>query len=295
MNSPAVSRRDRDTLVAGEFSLSRAEFSAIAALLRADAGIHMPEAKATLVYSRLVRRLRALNLAGFEDYCALLGADEGADERRQMVSALTTNVTRFFREQHHFDHLRERVLPPLLEAARRGGRARIWSAACSSGQEAYSVALTILALEPNAAALDIKVLATDIDPAMIAEGRRGVYAQAALADVPALLARRHFAALDEGAREWRAGEALRALVAFRELNLNAAWPMRGTFDAIFCRNVVIYFDAPTQQALWTRFAARLAPGGHLYIGHSERVAGPAAANFAAAGVTTYRLKDGCAP
>ncbi|PPQ25867.1 chemotaxis protein [Rhodoblastus sphagnicola] len=261
-------------------------------MLYADARIFLTENKASLVYSRLIKRLRALNLESFSDYCALL-REEDNGERQEMLSALTTNVTRFFRERHHFDHLEHSVLPPLLARARRGERARLWSAACSSGEEPYSIALTALHLDPRVADLDIKVLATDIDPRMIAHGREGLYPEAALVeDVPPQALQRYFA--KEGAGR-RAGADLRRMIAFRRLNLNAAWPMRGPFDAIFCRNVAIYFDDATQRALWAKFAAMLAPGGWLYIGHSERVDGPAAACFDSAGVTSYRRNTATAP
>ena len=281
--------KSRDSLISGEFAMTTRDFREIAAMLYADAGIYLQESKATLVYSRLVKRLRKLNLENFQDYCQLVASPQGAAERLEMLSALTTNVTRFFREPHHFDHLRAQVLPPMLEAARRGGRVRLWSAACSTGQEPYSIALTLLSLEPNAASLDVKILATDIDPRVVAEAQRGVYPESALAEVPADLRRRYFEPTQQG---WQAVEAMRRLIAFRTLNLNADWPMAGKFGAIFCRNVVIYFDEPTQQAVWSRFADKLEPNGWLYIGHSERVTGPATARFVSEGVTAYRLKSG---
>ena len=284
--------RHAPRLVEGEFALTGEDLRQIAAMLKADAGIHLTEAKAALVYSRLSKRLRALGLARFADYCAFVASAEGAGERQQMLAALTTNVTSFFREGHHFAHLAERVLPPLLEAARAGGRVRLWSAACSNGAEPYSIALTILSLMPDAARHDIKVLATDIDANMVAAGRAGLYGEAALRPVPAELRRRWFAPERGGeAKAWSVGEELRALVAFRELNLIGAWPMKGQFQAIFCRNVVIYFEEATQARIWSRFVPLLTPGGHLYIGHSERVSGPAAASFQFEGITTYKLRE----
>ncbi len=276
-----------------EFEMSDRDFKDIAAMLYADAGIYMPESKTTLVYSRLVKRLRALNLESFREYCDLVGSPDGSDERLEMLSALTTNVTRFFREPHHFEHLSAHVLPPLLESARRGGRVRLWSAACSTGPEPYSMALAVLGLEPNAASLDIRILASDIDPRVVEEGRRGVYPAAALVEAPAALRKRYFTGLGgDERRGLQASEELRRLVVFRTLNLNGGWPMPGKFHVIFCRNVVIYFDEQTQQAVWSKFAGKLERGGVLYIGHSERVTGPAAARFASDGVTAYRLKDG---
>jgi chemotaxis protein methyltransferase CheR len=281
------------SLRSSDFEMSDRDFKDIAAMLYADAGIYIPETKTTLVYSRLVKRLRALNLASFRDYCDLVGSPQGSGERLEMLSALTTNVTRFFREPHHFEHLRDHVLPPLLESARRGGRVRLWSAACSTGPEPYSMALTVLALEPKAAALDVRILASDIDPRVVEEGRRGVYPIAALAEAPPALYKRYFIPISgDERRGLQATEELRRLVVFRTLNLNAAWPMPSKFHAIFCRNVVIYFDEQTQQTVWSKFAGKLERGGILYIGHSERVTGPAAARFVNDGVTAYRLKDG---
>jgi chemotaxis protein methyltransferase CheR len=210
---------------------------------------------------------------------------EGVDERQRMLAALTTNVTRFFREPHHFDHLKEKVLPPLLEQARRGGRVRIWSAACSSGQEPFSIAMTILSLMPDAASRDIKVLATDIDPNMVAEGRRAVYAPHLLDGVPADYRKRWTSTSAAGVRMH---DDLRELVTFNELNLIGDWPMKGRFDAIFCRNVAIYFEDDTQARVWSRFAPLIPTDGALYIGHSERIQGPAVAAFRPDGVTTYR-------
>ena len=280
-------------MVAGEFVMTNSDFRQIAGMLHADAGIYLPESKAMLVYSRLAKRLRALGLQSFRDYCALVSQSDGIDERQKMLAALTTNVTRFFREPHHFEHLRKVVLPPLVDSARRGGRLRFWSAACSNGAEPYSIALTILSVLPNAASYDIKVLATDIDPYMVAEGTAGTYSDSIMAPVPADLRRQWFTQTrGANGKSWTANEALRSIVSFRELNLIGNWPMRGRFDAIFCRNVVIYFEEDTQAQLWSRFVPLITAGGHLYIGHSERVCGPAAASFDNAGITTYRLKEG---
>lgn len=290
-HTPPRSRARDEPLVPGEFLLTGEDFQAIAAMLHADAGIYLPDAKATLVYSRLAKRLRALGLENFRDYCTLIACSDGVGERQKMIAALTTNVTRFFREPHHFDHLKKHVLPPLIDAARKGRRVRLWSAGCSSGQEPYSIALCVLSLLPEAASLDVKVLATDIDPHMIEDGRRGTYSDGAIGDVPAEVRRRYFVRVpDEGGRAWGVSNELRDLVAFRELNLNGAWPMKGQFDAIFCRNVVIYFEEQMQQKVWSRFAPLLVPGGLLYVGHSERVSGPAASQLQSEGITTYRLR-----
>lgn len=282
----------RESLVEGEFVFTAEDFRQIAHILHSHAGIALNESKAALVYSRLAKRLRSLGLRSFRDYCALIQGVDGVDERQAMTAALTTNVTRFFREPHHFEHLRDRVMPELAERARKGGRVRLWSAACSNGQEPYSMAMTVLAVLPEAAELDVRILATDIDPNMVSEGLAGVYPEEALEAAPPILRRRFFekAASDaQGRPRLSATAQLRDLVAFRELNLIGDWPMRGRFDVIFCRNVVIYFDDDTQEQVWSRFLPRMTPGASLYIGHSERVSGPAADRLRTDGLTTYRL------
>jgi chemotaxis protein methyltransferase CheR len=272
----------------GEFSLGVEEFRTIAAILHGDAGIHLSDSKMALVYSRLVKRLRALGLASFRDYCELLTGSGGQDERRHMLVALTTNVTSFFREPHHFEHLRTVALPPLFERLKRGGRVRLWSAGCSRGHEPYSMAMTILSLMPDAADRDVKILATDIDPMVLEEARAGIYDEASVARVPRQEQQRFLVPLRQnGERMSEVCDNLRRLVTFRELNLIGHWPMQGKFDVIFCRNVLIYFDDATQEKVWTRFANLLSPGSHLYTGHSERITGDATPCYDNIGFTTY--------
>ena len=171
-------------LPAGEFGFEREDFDFIATTLYEDAGIHLPPSKANLVYSRLTKRLRKLGLESFRDYCALVGSSDGADERTQMIAALTTNVTRFFREPHHFDHLKAKLVGPLAKEIRGGRRLRIWSAGCSSGQEPYSIALSILSLIPEARAYNVRILATDINTHVLETARRGVYTVDEVSSVP---------------------------------------------------------------------------------------------------------------
>jgi chemotaxis protein methyltransferase CheR len=289
--SPANDRKK--TLVEGEFTFTNDDFVSIARMLYDDAGIALQESKASLVYSRLAKRLRALGLESFRDYCRFVAGTDGVGERQNMLAALTTNVTRYFREPHHFEHLKSNVLPDLMTRARARGRVRFWSAGCSTGQEPYSIALTILGLMPDAADYDIRILATDIDPNVIQTGRAAVYSDEAVQPVPVALRDRWMVRVKDGDRNaWGAGDEMRRMVSFRELNLMGHWPMKGTFDAIFCRNVVIYFDEPTQARIWTRFAPLLNPGGRLYVGHSERVT--EMKRFETDGLTTYRLKDASA-
>ncbi len=287
-DGPAAPAAAGQRLVDGEFVFRAEDFRRIAAILHDSAGIALSESKATLVYSRLAKRLRSLGLESFRDYCALVADAQGADERQRMIAALTTNVTRFFREPHHFDHLRTQVLPPLLQAARAGAPVRIWSAGCSSGEEPYSIALSILSLAPEAADWDVRILGTDIDTDVLARGRAGTYGASSMLQIPGELRSRWFA---KDGESWTVTAPLRRLVVFNELNLMGEWPMKRRFDAIFCRNVVIYFEEATQARVFSRFLPLMNPAARLYIGHSERIGGPAAASLESDGVTIYRLKD----
>jgi len=272
-----------------EFPFTYRDFSQIADIVQRDAGIALSDVKAPLVYSRLVRRLRALGVESFHQYCTLVARNEEG-EREEMIAALTTNVTRFFRENHHFEHFRNRVLPDLIPRARKGARLRFWSAGCSSGEEPYSLALSILALLPEAASFDIRILATDINRNVLEAAKIGLYGVTALAPVEPDVRDRFFipSGQEGGTTMWRAGPELRAMVAFRELNLIADWPMHQRYQAIFCRNVAIYFESSIRAAFWDRFASLLAPNGVLYIGHSERIT-TSKHRFKAEGNTTYRL------
>ncbi len=290
MTSLAAPRKRTEALVEGEYVFTSQNFERIASLLRAQSGIALTDAKATLVYSRLAKRLRKLGLPDFDQYCAFVETPEGAGERTEMLAALTTNVTRFYREPHHFDYLRKVMAPKLLAAAKDGARVRIWSAACSSGEEPYSIALTMLEVFPEAARYDVRILATDIDPNIVAKAKVGVYSDDAVSPIPVNLRDRWLSReRDAGDKCWRVKDEVRALITFKELNLIGEWPMRGQFDIIFCRNVVIYFEEPTQAFLWGRFKDMLAPEGRLFIGHSERVD---VDGYASDGLTIYKLARG---
>jgi chemotaxis protein methyltransferase CheR len=265
------------------------EFSRIAALAKRDFGLSLSETKKPLVRSRLLKRVKACGFATFSEYIAAVEAPEAESERRALVSALTTNVTNFFREPHHFATFADTVLPACIERARSGGRVRFWSAGCSSGQEAYSLAMIVLERFPQAPEFDVRVLATDIDPHMIATAREGRYREEEWQAIPASYHGRFALREMASAIPVTMADTLKTLITFAELNLIREWPFRGPFDAIFCRNVAIYFDQDTQQKLWARFASLLSEGGHLFIGHSERVTGIAAQSMRPIGVTSYRL------
>ncbi len=186
-------------LVDGEYPFTHEDFQRIATLLYQQSGISLSEGKAALVYSRLAKRLRLLGMENFRDYCELVAGAEGIDERQAMMAALTTNVTRFYREPHHFEHLRHKVLPEHVDRVRRGGRLRLWSAGCSTGQEPYSMAMTLLSVIPDAAERDVKILASDIDPNVLRTAREGLYADEHVEAAPQELRRAWLSAIPRGA------------------------------------------------------------------------------------------------
>lgn len=265
-------------------------FQTVARHLREETGIVLSQAKKGLAVSRLSRRLRVLGLEDFEAYCNVLSGPKGAAELQEMILLLTTNVTRFFREPHHFEALRLGVLPDLVAKAKAGGRVRIWSAGCSSGEEAYSIAMTILEVFPQAASSNVRILATDIDRNVVSTGQKGRY-QLSDDDFREHAVLKKYAEPVQGAdRMFDISPMPKSMVQFGKLNLLDPWPMQGKFDVIFCRNVVIYFSTETQQMLWPRFASMIAEGGHLMIGHSERVTGSATDVLRSVGVTHYQLE-----
>lgn len=267
---------------AGQFSLSDQDFDAVAKFAHKNFGLALSSNKKPLVSSRLARRLNKMNVRNFESYLASLDAPGGEGERSELLSLLTTNVTQFFREPHHFETLREEVLPPLIEKARAGGRVRLWSAGCSNGQEPYTIAMVLNQMCPNAGQLDIKILGTDIDRVVVRTAETAEYPAEELEQIPA-----KYKVKDGGKSDNKMPEVIRSLVSFGVLNLIEPFPFKGKFDAIFCRNVAIYFDTPTQQKVWAAFQKSLNPNGYLFIGHSERMSGPAATKLRTAGITTY--------
>ncbi len=270
--------------------LSGADFDAIAALALREFGLSLPQSKRQLVQSRLSRRVRALNLSSFTEYRSMLEGANGVGERTELLSALTTNVTKFFREIHHFERLVEDIMPDLVCRARKGDRVRIWSAGCSSGQEPYSIALTALKCDPRIGQTDFKILATDIDPAILAKAQQASYRDEEIEGVsheffrPTDICRKP----NDKPGSFTVSEDTRALVTFGVVNLISELPFSGAFDVIFCRNVAIYFDRPTQQLVWGRFAKLLLSDGHLFIGHSERIGKSDRPDLEPDGITIYR-------
>jgi chemotaxis protein methyltransferase CheR len=272
-------------------SLDARSFDAIAKLAYQECGLQLVSEKTSMIQSRLRHRLRALGLEDFSTYAEFVCSNEGIAERRQMISALTTNVSHFFREAHHFEMLCEKIVPPLIDKVRAGKKLRVWSAGCSNGQEPYSIVMSLLERYPELVDLDFRVLATDIDPKVVAFASEGQYPERLVGGVSPSLLKKYFDLVKgDGEPEYRVLEKLKSLVTFKELNLLASWPMKSTFDVIFCRNVVIYFDLATQMRLWPRFRQQLADGGHLFLGHSERIADPSAFGYLNNGPTSYRTE-----
>ncbi len=256
----AIAGRER------EYQLSDGEFAEIRRLVREHTGISLADSKRELVYSRLVRRLRRLRLGTFREYLDVLARGEAA-ELEEFSNAITTNLTSFFREPHHFEFLAETVLPLLEKRNAATRRLRIWSAGCSTGEEPYSIAITLQEQMARFRGWDVRVLATDLDSQVLAHATAGRYRDERFEKMPAARRDRWFEVARDGTAT--AVRELRELITFRQLNLMHPFPMRGPFDAIFCRNVVIYFDKPTQRELFDRMAGLQNDGDHLFIGHSE--------------------------
>lgn len=255
-----------------EFEFSRTNFDYIRDLVKQNTGINLTDAKQQLVYSRLARRLRALGLKTFNDYTNYLENNFDV-ELIELTNAITTNLTSFFRESHHFDFLAKTFLPEVYKKKMLTGKTiRIWSAGCSTGEEPYSIAMTLKENQPAGKDWDIKLLATDLDTNVVQTAKSGVYTEERIVDMKAERIRKWFTkGSGEQDGKVKASHKLQELITFKQLNLMDPWPMKGKFDLIFCRNVVIYFDKPTQKVLFDRYADMLSPGGYMIVGHSENL------------------------
>lgn len=266
-----------------------ADFQRISRLAHDVAGIVLGDHKQMLAYSRIAPLVRRSGCSTFSEFLDSLSANPAACD--EVVSALTTNHTYFNRESHHFDHFEEKVRPALLDRLQAKDRVRLWSAGCSSGEEVWTLLMVLLGRDRAAgrriAAGDLRLLATDLAPHAIERAERAQYEVGALSAIPEDLRKCWSEA--QGDRAKIAGDLLR-LARFRRLNLLGEWPMRQTFDVIFCRNVMIYFDQPTKERLVYRLAQQLSPGGYLYIGHSERASGASMDLLEVVGPTVYRRK-----
>lgn len=256
-----------------QHSLTDNEFQFICKLVYDSTGIVLDDRKREMVYRRLMRRIRDLKIGSFSQYCQLL-KNEDAEELPKFINSITTNLTSFFRENHHFDFLKHRFLAEHLEQYRHTKRLRIWSAACSTGEEPYSLAITLLeTLGSEINHWDVKILATDLDTSVLAEAKAGIYKAERIQDIAADYQRKWFkAGNNQNAGKVKVHPRLQQLITFKPLNLLNAWPFNGPFDVIMCRNVLIYFDKPTQEKLIQRYFEMIRPGGLLILGHSESLA-----------------------
>ena len=254
-----------------ELSFSDKHFQRIRAFITSQTGIVINDSKVDMVYGRLSKHVRQTHAGSFDAFCKEFEAGNPV-EQEILINALTTNLTAFFREKHHFIYLKDRLLPNLIKAKGSAKKLRIWSAGCSTGEEPYTIAMTVIQSIPDWQNWDIRILATDLDSNVVETGRRGVYTAERVTGIDDKLIKRFFQKSkgnDGQPGLVRVRPELQSLIAFKRLNLLADWPMRGPFDIIFCRNVVIYFDKETQRKLFQRYADLLDEEGHLFIGHSE--------------------------
>jgi chemotaxis protein methyltransferase CheR len=270
-----------------EFGFTDADFDYLRKMVLTHTGISLSEHKRDLVYGRLSKRLRARALTCFSDYCRLLEQSPNT-ELEHFTNAITTNLTSFFRERHHFDFVKQEMPRILAQAIDHKRRIRIWSAGCSTGEEPYSLAITLREAIPDIDRHDIRILATDLDTHVVNTAARGIYPASAIVGLDSHMMRRWFLrGKGEQAGKVMVTPELRRLIHFKQLNLMHDWPMHGPFDAIFCRNVVIYFDTETRQTLFERFANIMPPGGYLFIGHAETLRN-ISSRFQLTGKTIYR-------
>ncbi len=273
-----------------EYEFSDADFRALRDMVKAMTGISLAETKRELVYGRVSRRLRALGLKTFAEYRRLIETPD-APELVEFCNALTTNLTSFFRESHHFDYLRDEFLAGRADSAQATRRIRIWSSACSSGEEPYSIAMTICEAIKDWQRWDIKILATDVDTNILATARRGLYKQERTKGLdPRRLSRFFEMKTEDGGPCYEATPELKSLITFKQINLMNELPMSGPLDVIFCRNVVIYFDKDTQRGLFGRMARLQRADDLLFLGHSENLFN-VSSDYTLIGKTIYRRKD----
>lgn len=262
-----------------EQELSDSLFRKFSELIYNEAGISLHEGKKPLVQARLGKRLRATGMKSFEDYYNYVTNPQNFAEFINFIDAISTNLTYFFREEQHFTFMEEVALPQIIGRKEEKGerRIRIWSAACSTGEEPYSIAMCVLEyLEKKSSKhlWDFKILATDISTRVLRIAIGGVYSEERVQKVPIALRNKYFEKIRQNEEyAYRVAKPLKDIVVFRRLNLKEAYPFKGPFDIIFCRNVMIYFDKPTQQHIITKISSYLDSGGYFFVGHSESLAG----------------------
>lgn len=268
-----------------EFPMTSRNFEVISELAHNYTGIVLGAHKRDMVYGRLARRTRALGLSDFDQYCDLISAPS-SPEISFFINAITTNLTSFFRESHHFEYLKGTVLPEIKRKNNHNKRLRIWSAGCSTGEEPYSLSITVNETM-DTARWDCKILATDLDSNVLNHGQQGIYDIARIDTLTEQSKKKWFYKDSHNPEVVKVKPTLQQCLRFKRLNLLEPWPMKGPFDVIFCRNVVIYFNKDTQRELFDRYADILADGGYLFIGHSESLH-KVTDRFESLGKTIYR-------
>lgn len=259
--------------VAPTLKISDAEFRKASELVKSLAGINLTDGKRELVSARLAKRLRTLGLNTLDQYLDVVREDKTQEELVLMLDALTTNLTSFWRESDHFDYLANTLLPKI--ESKRPGEIRVWSAGCSTGEEPYSLAMCILGNMQNPRQTKLKILATDLSTRVLGIAKRAHYGAERIKNLPPDLRNKFVKKerADADGEIFSIDPNVRGMITFARLNLMEQWPMKGPFDIIFCRNVMIYFDKPTQAKLVARFHGLLREGGCLFVGHSESLAG----------------------
>jgi chemotaxis protein methyltransferase CheR len=259
-----------------ELRLTDKEFLAISEMVYQHCGIRLDNEKKELVRSRLSKRLRILGYESYSDYIEFIRQEPGGEEFSSLIDAISTNFTSFFRERQHFDFLEKQLLPGILESKAKKGdyRLRAWCAGCSSGEELYTIAITILDAIGDNLRWDVKILATDISTRMLEAAKRGVYEQKKVEPLsPAQKQKYLTVSRSQGEKLYEVKPEVKKMTIVRYLNFMDAWPIQTSLDFIFCRNVMIYFDRATQANLIHRFWELLEPGGILFTGHSESLTG----------------------
>lgn len=265
-----------------EFLMTQQDFDQIVKIAHQTTGIVLSDHKKEMVYSRLARRIRRCKLSSFAEYLAHIKNDPV--ENNEFINALTTNLTSFFRENHHFEHMLSTSLPDLARRNNGTKRIRVWSCAASTGEEPYSIAM-MLKEHGFDRTWDVKLLATDLDSAVLDTARAGIYNEDRVRGMNPKWRDKYLSRLADGS--YSVNDDVRKLVSFKRLNVLERWPMKGQFDMVFCRNIVIYFDKDTQRVLFDRIANQMAPESWLYIGHSETLH-RVTDRFSGLGQTMYR-------
>lgn len=253
------------------FGFQDHHFTQLCDLVYTHTGIKLTEAKKELVHRRFSPRLKKLQMASFDEYLDLIKSGD-KEELVEFSNAITTNLTSFFRENHHFEYLKNDCLPRILKENNTSKKIRIWSAGCSTGPEPYSIAMVLREAIPNIERWDVKILATDLDTTCLNTSAEGNYSEKVVESVPDARRSRFFTKTKSGDEHtYRIKDELKSLITFNPLNLLKPFPFKGNFDVIFCRNVFIYFDKETQKEIIAKFAKHQAPGASLIAGHSENL------------------------